>query len=42
MTFEIMRAKTIELFGSPLTSQQDSNAQLNKKEALDGKIILVE
>lgn len=40
MTFEIMRAKTIDLFGSPLTSQQDSNAQLNKKEALDGKIIL--
>jgi len=40
MTLEIMRAKTIDLFGSPLTSQQDSNAQLNKKEALDGKIIL--
>ncbi|OGW71073.1 MAG: radical SAM protein, partial [Nitrospirae bacterium RIFCSPHIGHO2_02_FULL_40_19] len=40
MTLKIMRAKTIDLFGSPLTSQQDSNAQLNKKEALDGKIIL--
>jgi radical SAM protein with 4Fe4S-binding SPASM domain len=40
MTVKIMRAKTIDLFGSPLTSQQDSNAQLNKKEALDGKIIL--
>lgn len=40
MTLEIMRAKTIDLFGSPLTSQQDSNAKLNKKEALDGKIIL--
>ena len=40
MTLKIMRAKTIDLFGSPLTSQQDSNAQLNKKEALDAKIIL--
>lgn len=40
MPFEILRSKTFELFKTELSKKQIANSQLNKQEALQGKIKL--
>jgi len=40
MPFNVMRAKTFELFEGNLTAQQMENTKLNKKEAMDGALKL--
>jgi radical SAM protein with 4Fe4S-binding SPASM domain len=40
MTFNILRAKTIDLFAPPVTDKQKYNSWLNKNEAIDRKIKL--
>ncbi len=40
MDTNILRAKTIDLFGQPNTEKQKVNSALNKKEALEGKAII--